>query len=144
MNNYENDILQIPVSKIKEIIERIFGEYALDDLEEKAEQVFRSAANEKIIKYISVYEITRYYGGPEEGGWYYDHYDLLESVELTYPYKEIYDPQTYQYGVDNVTAYLKAREITDNFLKNYLPERFEYYYETIKGENETKTIPHYE
>jgi hypothetical protein len=76
---YENDILQIPVSKITEIIEEIFGEYALEGKEELAEKVFRDAAGHEVINFISVYSITRCYGGPEEGGWYYDHFDLLET-----------------------------------------------------------------
>jgi hypothetical protein len=28
---------------------------------------------------IGIYFITRQYGGPEEGGWYYDHYELKHS-----------------------------------------------------------------
>ncbi len=27
------------------------------------------------IRYISLYERSQHYGGPEEGGWYYDWYD---------------------------------------------------------------------
>lgn len=31
--------------------------------------------------WINVYEITRAYGGPEEGGWYYDEYNcILEPI----------------------------------------------------------------
>ena len=36
---------------------------------------------EEQMVYVNVYEITRHYGGPEEGGWYYNNYDCLE----TYP-----------------------------------------------------------
>lgn len=28
-----------------------------------------------VTAFLSVYEITRHYGGPEEGGWYYDAYE---------------------------------------------------------------------
>lgn len=31
------------------------------------------------MKITRVYEITREYGGPEEGGWWYDEYVLLEE-----------------------------------------------------------------
>lgn len=29
--------------------------------------------------YVNVYEVDRHYGGPEEGGWYYDAGDPVES-----------------------------------------------------------------
>lgn len=30
--------------------------------------------------YVNVYAVTRHYGGPEEGGWWYNAGELLESV----------------------------------------------------------------
>lgn len=30
-------------------------------------------------KYVNVYDITRVYGGPEEGGWWYDAGEPIES-----------------------------------------------------------------
>ena len=33
--------------------------------------------------YINVYHVTRHYGGPEEGGWWYNAGQLVESVETT-------------------------------------------------------------
>lgn len=30
--------------------------------------------------YVNVYLITRHYGGPEEGGWYYNWYNCVETV----------------------------------------------------------------
>lgn len=32
-----------------------------------------------MIEYVNVYEITRCYGGPEEGGWWYDEGEIVES-----------------------------------------------------------------
>ena len=29
------------------------------------------------MKVLRVYEVSRAYGGPEEGGWWYDHYSLI-------------------------------------------------------------------
>lgn len=29
---------------------------------------------------VGAYEVTREYGGPEEGGWWYDHHDHIESL----------------------------------------------------------------
>lgn len=28
---------------------------------------------------VTLYSVTRHYGGPEEGGWYYDNYELVEE-----------------------------------------------------------------
>lgn len=36
-----------------------------------------------VVCYLSLYEITRHYGGPEEGGWYYDHY---EHIGICFPF----------------------------------------------------------
>jgi len=33
--------------------------------------------------YVNVYDITRVYGGPEEGGWWYDMGELIESHEAS-------------------------------------------------------------
>ena len=33
-------------------------------------------------KWVTAYEVTRHYGGPEEGGWWYDRYDPIESNEV--------------------------------------------------------------
>ena len=32
--------------------------------------------------FLSVYRITREYGGPEEGGWWYNDYQLVDSREV--------------------------------------------------------------
>ena len=37
---------------------------------------------DRIIWYVNIYETNRAYGGPEEGGWYYDTGDLLECKEF--------------------------------------------------------------
>jgi hypothetical protein len=36
--------------------------------------------------FVSVYRIVDYYGGPEEGGWYYPVNELLDSI-ICYPGK---------------------------------------------------------
>ena len=33
--------------------------------------------------FVNVYEIVRVYGGPEEGGWWYDMHCVVSSVEVT-------------------------------------------------------------
>lgn len=34
--------------------------------------------NEKV--YVNVYSVTRHFGGHEEGGWYYDWFECLETI----------------------------------------------------------------
>jgi hypothetical protein len=34
-------------------------------------------------RFVNVYSVTRRYGGPEEGGWYYDVGEVLASVPVT-------------------------------------------------------------
>lgn len=36
------------------------------------------------MKFVNSYEVDRRFGGQEEGGWYYNHYTLIES----YPTRE--------------------------------------------------------
>lgn len=35
-----------------------------------------------IVRYITAYAVTRHYGGPEEGGWWYDRFTPIETVRL--------------------------------------------------------------
>lgn len=46
-------------------------EYSLD----------KSGAFHKII-WVNAYSASRHYGGPEEGGWYYDWYDCIASCPV--------------------------------------------------------------
>jgi hypothetical protein len=32
--------------------------------------------------WVNVYEVTREYGGPEEGGWWYNRYECIDSVHV--------------------------------------------------------------
>src|SRR4029077_121519 len=42
---------------------------------------------------ISLYECTRHYGGPEEGGWWYDRHHFIAAVEpvIARPFGEAQD-----------------------------------------------------
>lgn len=35
-----------------------------------------------VLVWVNVYEYTRCYGGPEEGGWWFDGYEFLEGIEV--------------------------------------------------------------
>lgn len=85
-------------------------------------------------RYVSVYRVYRCYGGPEEGGWWYDTYERITSVatskvklESTYrKLKKKWESQNTRplHSVLNTGSYcvLKERNI---------------------GEHETKEIPYY-
>jgi hypothetical protein len=34
------------------------------------------------MRFVNAYHVTREYGGPEEGGWWYDSREVLESVPI--------------------------------------------------------------
>jgi hypothetical protein len=34
------------------------------------------------LMYVNAYEITRHYGGPEEGGWWYNHRNPIASIPV--------------------------------------------------------------
>lgn len=38
--------------------------------------------DENQIVFVNIYEITREYGGPEEGGWWYNNFECVESVPV--------------------------------------------------------------
>lgn len=91
--------------------------------------------------HVSVYEVDRLYGGPEEGGWWYN----AGRCELTVPVpdtmsdseiealvgslRKAYPKQTGQYGVSSVC---------------YDGGDYEVYVESQRGEDYPKERPHYE
>lgn len=38
--------------------------------------------NHAIKKYVTVYQVTRSFGGHEEGGWYFDRFEPVETIEV--------------------------------------------------------------
>ena len=44
--------------------------------------------NQKEKVYVNAYEVTREFGGHEEGGWWYDNYSCLESVPTKRKYAD--------------------------------------------------------
>lgn len=35
------------------------------------------------MKFVTAYEVTRHYGGPEEGGWWYNWYTVIDTIGPT-------------------------------------------------------------
>ena len=78
----------------KEIkIKETYGRYAhlershavrviIEDYNEDGENIGEPQDGEVV--YFSVYEVTRHYGGPEEGGWWYDLTRLVVTMPFIY------------------------------------------------------------
>lgn len=92
-------------------------------------------APEDMKVYVSVYKVTREFGGHEEGGWYYDRYTCLETIpcknkfsdeiknDLLEEYKDV------KHG--NITSVLGGADV-------------QAYIERRPAENETRERPIYE
>ncbi len=73
-------------------------------------------------RWVNIYEITRCYGGSEEGGWWYDWHDCVESI--------------------------RARRGTEENVQKELRERFRdlnvvLYAEDFAEQSQTRRRPHY-
>lgn len=89
------------------------------------------------IKYISVYRVTRHYGGPEEGGWWYDWYELLETL----PFEE--KPESEEL----IRKYLNDKYKDESYgdINSVLGgAEVEVVVEDTPGANRSTEVPHYE
>lgn len=97
------------------------------DTEEKEDE-------EKIV-YVNVYRVTRHYGGAEEGGWWYNWFDCIE----TYPVR-LKNAEVIKEKLENDYSYIKEGDIysalggTDMVV----------YIEENPKHSETKERPYYE
>ena len=88
-------------------------------------------------KWIVTYEVTREYGGPEEGGWGYDHHwEAMEQMEVNADEALfwLHQRQIYWYPQRNMEYTSVIAEDPD--IRTYI--------EDTPGEHETKVRPHYE
>lgn len=49
---------------------------------ETAVSTYDASEDPNAIRYVNAYSVTRHYGGPEEGGWWYNAGEPLASVPL--------------------------------------------------------------
>lgn len=110
--------------------------------------------------WVSFYEAAQCYGGPEEGGWYYDTLTLIDSTECTtmsevaaarrkYAGREHDQTRIIQrtanealaadHHFDSVTG-----EPDDLHLGEHVGGRAVYYVESVRGEHECLDRPRYE
>lgn len=81
---------------------------------------------------VSVYRVCRCYGGPEEGGWYYDAYEHLES--------KVVRPSQ----VKRIMGYF--RDMFPSADLNSVMTMYDHYIcrEDVKGKYTTRKRPYYE
>jgi hypothetical protein len=87
------------------------------------------------IGFVNVYEVTREYGGAEEGGWYYNSLRCLESIPCQHGYaSDIIEWAKEEYAHikhGNIYSVLGGAEL-------------EVMWEDSPCESETRNRPHYE
>ncbi len=87
------------------------------------------------MKFVNVYEIDRRWGGPEEGGWWYNNYNCIETQEVPEEKAEEVVEQLEEKYKDriygDIYSVLGGRDIA-------------VYIEDERAESETKERPYYE
>tara|TARA_Y100001970_G_scaffold184237_1_gene224092 strand:- start:157 stop:618 length:462 start_codon:yes stop_codon:yes gene_type:complete len=89
------------------------------------------------IMYISVYTITRHYGGPEEGGWWYNLCTLRETLPFAYSKK----------SEDLLRKYLEEKwedEHSGDIYSVLGGSEMEILVEVSPGKHQDTEVPHYE
>ena len=110
--------------------------------------------------WVSFYEAAQCYGGPEEGGWYYDTLTLIDSTECTsmsevasakrkYSGREHDQTRIIQRAANEALAAdhhfdRVTGEPEDLHLGEHVGGRAVYYVESVKGEHERHDRPRYE
>ena len=110
--------------------------------------------------WVSFYEAAQCYGGPEEGGWYYDRLTLIDSTECTtmgevaaarrkYAGREHDQTRIIQRAANEALAAEHhfdrvTGEPDDLHLGEHVGGRAVYYVESVRGEHECLDRPRYE
>lgn len=88
------------------------------------------------IKFIGVYAIQRWYGGPEEGGWWYNTAEHIKSIYIENETEE---------RVEAIFQELREEFLDDGDIYSVLGgSAFEFIKEEHQGEYETLERPTYE
>lgn len=88
-------------------------------------------ADDEVRCWVNVYERTRRYGGPEEGGWYYDWDKLVESHNVPYDEAEAKADTIDRKGEGDISSVLGGYQIHIRI-------------EGSRGESKSRHTPHYE
>jgi hypothetical protein len=95
-------------------------------------------------RFITAYSVTRHYGGPEEGGWWYNWYTVVETINIP----KVYQKQT-KHAINKVhhleeALRLKHDDINEGNINHVTGGvELQIYFETNKHEFETTERPYY-
>ena len=96
----------------------------------------RGVEHTAAVRYVNVYEETREYGGPEEGGWYYTVGEVVESVKV---------PRNADvHVVEKIVARLRETHIGDDRRNNWSRSHFRVVVEGHPARPYPAQTPHYE
>lgn len=108
------------------------SEYGILDYPAKAFRVVEKFADRNV--FVNVYFVTRHYGGPEEGGWWYNWYECEETVQTTgknaYEVKEALEKKYEDYKQGDIYSVLGGVDV-------------EVLIEDEPAQSESKEVPHY-
>lgn len=90
--------------------------------------------------YVTVYKITRHYGGPEEGGWYYNFWEQICSIPICYNADGSSDECELIEFMEKKFNYLNS----GNIYSAIPGSKMMIYSERERGEKQTTEIPIYE
>lgn len=114
---------------------------------QKACEYLEEITGSNIRRYITAYAVTRHYGGPEEGGWWYNRYTSIESVELP---EELHIPDVSDELEDRLEKmktklYEKHAELEEGNIYSMLGgTELSIIAEPVPNSNQTMRVPHYE
>lgn len=93
---------------------------------------------------ITLYERTNHYGGPEEGGWYYDWYEPIETIRLKGKLEIPHNEYTFIPIKRDRQKFSKLIERTEDYGKYRYQGGITYFVESYYGKHVSKCCPHYE
>ena len=86
------------------------------------------------VLYVNAYAVTRHYGGPEEGGWWYNAGEPLASIPVLARRVDGHDEWCYNCN--------RAREDEGEFCKKYYEEDPDYVSDDKYWDRETLNVQH--
>jgi hypothetical protein len=78
------EYMLMTVDLLEIIREGKWAEEPTKKIYEKILAYFEKKTGGEVSAFINVYEVERRYGGPEEGGWYYNHYNCIDTKEVPF------------------------------------------------------------
>lgn len=91
-----------------------------------------------LFRTVNVYQSDLCYGGPEEGGWWYDHLSLVKSVKCWY-----WNAEGYRMHLESVYGGVINDQEGRPYTSVLNGKEVRVYIEDWKGESETRSRPYY-